>query len=170
MKDGKYIAKIVSYGLQEGKEGGKSDAIIVRFETKPDEKGEVYNQTWYGYLTEKAFERTLATLMGPLGMIATPDQVETCLERISSEGLASNMLNTEKDIELVIENEEYNGKTRPRVKWINEPGAGNEFKKLAADQVKGRFAHLNAAGVAASIQAKKPAVTGALANSSRVPF
>jgi hypothetical protein len=163
MQNGKYIAKITSYGLQEAKSADKADSIVVRFETKPDAAGEVYSLTWFGSLSEKAFERTLASLLGPLGMIASPDQVEGYLEAIATDGLASGMLNTEKEVELVVENEEYNGKTHARIKWINEPGTSNEFKKLATDQVKGRFKHLNIAGAAAAIQSKTPKVTGALA-------
>jgi hypothetical protein len=72
--------------------------------------------TWYGFLTEKTSERTMNSLLA----CGVSD-----LE--SLEGLGSD------EVELVIEHEEYNGKTRAKIQWVNRLGTGGVAMKNKAE-------------------------------------
>jgi hypothetical protein len=79
-----------------------NDQVVVTLETD-DGKDHV----WNGYFTDGAIERTVESLrhMGYDG------------------GDLADMKLTER-VELVIEPEEYKGKVRDRVKWVNKIGSG----------------------------------------------
>lgn len=115
LEPGTYKAKLIDYGISETKKGDPS--ILLKFIT---ETGDEISH--FLYLTPKAQPYTTKNLMvfGYKGQ---------ALERIA-DGPDGGLLDTDKDIELVLENEDYNDKTYLRVKWINEIGGGG-FKKLA---------------------------------------
>jgi len=150
MNPGKHIAKIVSYGISLGKDG-KSDSVFVNFQNEAKEE-----ITWFGSLSTAAAEYTLKTLIQNLGLMIGPDEVGSALERIAVDGIDSGLLNTEKSLELVVEPDTYNGKTRNKIKYINEVGAVRGFEKLAAEKAKGRFSSLNLAGTVADLNSKLP--------------
>lgn len=72
--------------------------------------------TWYGFLTEKTSERTMNSLLA-CGV--------TDLETL--EGLNSD------EVEVVVEHEEYNGKTRAKIQWVNRLGSGGVAMKNKAE-------------------------------------
>lgn len=71
-----------------------------------DPAGEAGSITWFGYFTEDSADRTL-------------DSMRHCgwagdnLGEL--DGLSAN------EVELVLDEEEYNGKVRTKVKWVNRP-------------------------------------------------
>lgn len=150
MELGKHVVKVVAYGIAEGKEG-KADSLWVTFQNK--DKNEM---TWFGSFSGGGAAVTLKTLLGPLGMIAEPDQVESCLERIAIDGIDSGLINTDKELQITVEENTYMGKTRKKISWVNELGSSVKFNAIAADKVKGRFGGLNVAGTAAAIKEGLP--------------
>jgi hypothetical protein len=101
MKPGTYKARAKEWALGMSKNG--KEQIALMFEVT---SGEYAGQsiTWFGYFTETAVDRTL-------------DSLRHC-------GWASDNL-TELDslsaneVELVLDSEEFEGKERLKVKWVN---------------------------------------------------
>ena len=147
LEQGTHLCKITTYGMIIDPEGKKTDSIFVEFENK-----DAASITWFGYLSEKAAPYTVEKLVKIFGLMAEPNEMAGHLERIAVEGIDSGLLNTEKEYELVVENETYEGKVRAKVKYINDPGAPARFGKIAVEQVKGRFAGLNLPGVVAAMK------------------
>lgn len=106
---GTHRVRVVSHVL--GRSSTGTPHVSVKFE---DVNGD--RITWYGYLTEKAMERTVATL-GILGW----DPVE-------HNGMVDSLNGTDllvgNEAEIVVEFETYNGETTAKVKWVNEVGGG----------------------------------------------
>lgn len=107
---GTYPAKAWTQ-VQFGKNANNKPFVRVKFELKGG--GSII---WDGFLTDEAAEKTL-------------EQLETCGwngKKLDShlEGMGS------KAVELVIDHEEYEGKTYARVKWVNRPG-GNVKNELS---------------------------------------
>lgn len=104
MDNGTYRARAVAGGLGETSTG--KEQVGVDFQLL-DPAFEGQHITWFGYFTDKTQESTIRTL-------------RTCgwngddLTDLS--GIDAN------DVHLVIENEEYEGKWRPRVRWVNPVG------------------------------------------------
>lgn len=99
---GKHKATVEAYAVTTTSKGDPS--VEVRFKLGED------SIVWRGYFTEKTIERTLETL-AYLGM-TTSD-----LDALGDPN--SGALEIGKEAQLTIEPEEYNGKTRMRVKWVN---------------------------------------------------
>ena len=120
------VAKDVQWG--ETKNGKKQ--VAVQFELlSGDDMGQTV--TWFGYFTDGTWKRTMESLryMGWRG-----DDL-------------SDLGPLDQQVEIVVELDEYNGKIRPKVQWVNRPGGGrvklekplgdSELKKFAA-QMKQR--------------------------------
>lgn len=91
--------------------------------------GETLN--WVGWLSEKAIERTMQTLVETLDFNGDDEVVP------GTSNLKTTSFNTTKEVELVVELETYEGKTRPRIKWVNLLGGG--FKGLTPETVRGNL-------------------------------
>jgi hypothetical protein len=114
MKAGTYKA-VAKQWRQKVFESG-TEAISVEYEvTEGPEAGQKI--WWDGWLTEKAQERTCEALM-------VSGWTGADFARLP--GLGS------KPVELVVEDEVYNGQTRSRVKWVNEPGRAAKAADPAA--------------------------------------
>jgi hypothetical protein len=146
---GTYIGKLKNYGIKMT--GAGKPQIACQFQIIEDET--VHNITWFGSFNEgKAQEMTIKTLMTVFELMCEPSEIEAMLDRIASQGSESDLLNTDKDYQLVIEHSEYNGKTQAKVKWVNNVGTGQKFEQLAAGMFKG----LNLAGTVAAFKAENP--------------
>ncbi len=104
---GTYVARAVEGQLGHSKQG--TERVAVRFEIV--EPADVAGQSiiWDGWLTEKAFDRTVESLRAA-GL--TGDDLATL------DGLGS------QNVELVLAEEEYQGEVRTKVKWVNRLGGG----------------------------------------------
>lgn len=138
IKPGKYHAKVVDYGITSSKAG--DPMMTVRFAWTDEGVEQQYN--WIGSFKEgKAQEITVKTLI-VLGLKSTDKIPEL------ADGPSSNALDLTKVVEISIENETYEGKTSPRIKWVNEIGIRNamakdDFKsKIQSLGVKGTFTAL----------------------------
>ena len=145
-QEGRFRARAV-----EGAWGHTSNGVVqvaVMFELETGAK-----LTWYGYMTEKAEERTMNSLIA-CGV--------TDLETL--EGVDSN------DVEVTIEHDTYNDKTRAKIAWVNALGTGGVAmkskidgaeKKSVLSKYKGNFLKLQKAqGVAPAKPAAKQKATG----------
>lgn len=143
-----YEAKARTWGL--GESGTGSEQVAIEFEIlTPDAPEKAL--TWYGYFSEKAFDRTIESLRicGWAG---------ANLEEIADGqgGLDANL------VSLTVEDEEYDGRTFAKVQWVNRPGGlalkaplvGERAKSFAA-QMQGRIRALDAS------QGKRPAPAAA---------
>lgn len=102
---------------------GKEQVLVTFDLLDPDYDGETIS--WFGYFTDKTQERTMQALRycGWQG-----DDV-TNLDGIS-----------DQEVELVIEHETYEGKTRAKVKWVNRLGGGVTMKAPMAEAQRKAFA------------------------------
>ena len=127
---GVHKAKIEDYGLTTTKEGLPSP--FVTFKT---EMGR--NITWYGSFIEgRARYHTVRALL-ILGLKGED-------LALFFEGLQSGLLDPKVRVNLDIQNDTYNGKTRLKVVWINKQSAvKNKLDKAGAVQ---KMAGLNLAG------------------------
>lgn len=135
--NGVYRARAVSGGLGETSTGKEQVAIECEL---MDSEGVVGPHiTWFGYFTEKTTESTLRALR-------TFGWVGDDLANLT--GIETN------EVSLVIENEEYEGRVTPKVRWVNAPGGGGIGLKapLAPDRAKSFAAKMRAAVRAFDIQ------------------
>jgi hypothetical protein len=142
----RYAAKARTWGLGETDTG--KEQVAIEFEILTAE-AEFNHITWFGYFTEKTFDRTIESLRicGWEGNDLSDLQ-----------GLDKN------EVELVIEDEEYKGNLIAKVKWVNRPGGlalkapltGDKAKSFAA-AMRDRIKALDAAG---GFKAKAPRPSG----------
>jgi len=143
MEPGKYNAKVVDYFMSETRAGNPQ--VVLKF--MMEDGNTIYH---YMSLSEKAQPYTAKTL----AVLGYEGQDVNLL----ADGPKTNILNLSKTVELVLDNEEWNGKVNLKVKWVNELG-GTNFKKLAKEEaakkligvdLRGHLAELKAQGVGTS--------------------
>ena len=133
---GNYIGTPVSAAL--GYTQGGKEQIAVLFELL-EPAGE--RLTWYGYFTEKTFDRTIESLRA-CGWTGS------ALDEFAGEAMPAGF---DHQVELVVKHEEYNGKTLARIAFVNTVGAGVALKsamdgaqaRAFAAKMKGRIAALS---------------------------
>jgi hypothetical protein len=162
IKPGTYKAKIIDYGYFQKE--GKNPSVMVQFQfveqipnpafpTTPDE--EIRKLTWFGSFNGGARPITIKTLVETLGFNGT-DGTELL------QGIGSNVLREDREYDLVIEPNTYNGQTRDIIKYINLPGVTRQVEKL--DQGTGKIV-IGGLNLAGDILAAKQKV-----NDSDIPF
>jgi hypothetical protein len=142
---GRHAVRVVSHIL--GRSSTGTPHIAVLFE---DVNGD--RITWYGYLSDAAMERTITSLR-VLGW-----------DPLKDDGRIDRLNGTETlvgaEAEVVVEAETYNGESRMKVKWVNEPGGGGLGDGMASE---------DANAFATSIRAKILAAPKPKANSQPGP-
>jgi hypothetical protein len=116
--EGKYLARPTDWGLSKTKTGDPQAFVTFEF-------GE-HKLTWFGSLKEgRAQEITIDALL-------------TCgMSSNNIEDLAKNdsgLLDTTKDVQIVVVHEEWNEKVQVKIKWVNPVGGG--IKKADASEFK----------------------------------
>ena len=119
---GKYMARIVNYGLRDSKNNGVM--ALVEMEYK-DSEGDPHRVLWRGAFAGQATQYTLKTLL-----ICGLDRDVSAM----ADGPESGVLNLQKDLMITVEPEHYEGKTYYRIAWINEPGLSNLLSRAEAAQ------------------------------------
>ena len=110
LKAGKYTAKAISAGLSETKSG--SPQAFIKFEIT--ETGEANYITWFGSMSEKAIERTVAALVTAGFQGNDFSDLEKKFNEVFSP----------KTVQLTLADEEFNGKSQLKVKWVNPTSQG----------------------------------------------
>lgn len=126
--EGTYTTKVSEYGITEPKEGQKASQAFMVFEVDTGMAG-LRKITWFGSLTDKAMEYTARALL-TAGM-----RVDN-LSALCKPGAFDD-----KQVSIVIEHEEFNEKTRAKVKWVNDV-SGAKFKTLTPEIVEAKFGNL----------------------------
>lgn len=116
---GSYIVRATAWDFGQTSKG--TDQVAVTFEVQPGEPEAGNTITWYGYFSEKATKRTLEGLKHA-GWTGKPEDFETLA------GMGT------KDCIVEVELDTYEGKTRPKVKWVNSlDGGGGAGLKAPLD-------------------------------------
>lgn len=106
-----------------GVSGNGSEQVAILFEiTQGEHAGKC--RTWYGYFSDAAIDRTL-------------DSMRHCGWDGDSLANVDNLANNE--VEIVIEEEVYEGKSREKIKWVNKP-AGLKLQNQLNGSAKDAFA------------------------------
>lgn len=114
---GKYLARPADWGISETKAGDPQ--VFVKFEFGGK------SLTWFGSLKEgRAQEITIDSLLA-LGFRSND------LSELNKE---TTILDTTKDVQIVVEHEEYNGKISAKIKWVNPLSVG--VKRMDAKKTK----------------------------------
>lgn len=90
----------------------------VEFEIVGDDEDRGGSITWFGFFTEKTFDRSIESLRH---MGWTGDDLAELPALAESGGLAT-------EIEIVVDHEEFNEKVQAKVKWVNRVGGGGRVK------------------------------------------
>lgn len=125
---GVHRVRVASHVL--GKSGTGTPHVAVMFE---DEHGD--SLTWYGYLTDKALERTIASLE-ILGW--DPVAHDGRIDSLNGTGILEG-----NPADIVVEMESYQNELRPKVKWVNRPG-GSLGDGMAVEDANAFAAQLRA--------------------------
>lgn len=123
-----------TYGwLGESKKGTRYVRVPVTIDTEGAQKGKTID--WYGYLGED---------VGRDGKTKTQRTVET-LENCFGVNWDWNNINwAGKEAEVVVELEEYDGKTRPKVKWLNNPNMDRTTGGKSPEEIEAEKAEAKA--------------------------
>lgn len=141
---GRYSAKATGPAQFVTSKGG-TEGVAVEFEiTKGDHAG--HRMLWTGYLTDKTIDRTMDSLryMG----WKSDDLLDTM-----SVGVLLD------EVELDCAPEEYEGKLRTRIQWVNKPGLGKLQGALDQTAAKLLAARLKAKAVESRTRLGTPKVT-----------
>lgn len=120
-KPGTYPAKIVDFGLLKGKNGLPQCAVMFEYQLP---EGGTDRITWFGSFNGGAKAITVEALvrMGFTGKNGSE----------LSKGNGSGVLDQNKQFEIVVGDDTYNGVTKSKVKFVNLPG-GSGFREHMAE-------------------------------------
>lgn len=148
---GKYKARPISWAL--GMTDTEKEQVAVEIEFL-DLAVTPRTLWWYGYFTPNALESTVKALraMGWEG-----------------DDLATLQLQ-DREVEVVVEHEDYKGVTRPRIRWINAPGGGPAVKKpLGTDQARAFATKMRGAILAVDQKMGRKPAGGAAQQAGQIP-
>ena len=160
---GEKIARPIGARFIKSKTGTVGIEIAFRFN-----EGTLTEQlNWVGWLSAAAIENTMDTLTNVLGF--NGDDTTDANGQLTNPHALAYL----QDVKIVVEMEEYEGKSRAKIKWVNRLG-GSGFQAISVDTIK---ADLNAIGFKAAFLAAKqggPATSQAsprtTINESDLPF
>jgi hypothetical protein len=131
------------YGwLGESKSGTRFVRVPVTITEAGAQNGKTIN--WYGYLTEKTQDRTIEALEHCFGQ-------NWDWEKINWEGT---------EVSVVVEQDDYNGKTSFKAKWLNNPNVARSDKDPVQTEAEKAEAKAKAAEIAKELAASMPRRTG----------
>lgn len=162
LADGTYRATPTDAVLSESKEGNPQ--IAVTFSLIDDPASKI---TWFGSFKSEASTEIALKALRAMGWTGNDLSVFEFGNDMPHEmaGVA---------VEIVVETEDYEGKSRTKVKWVNAPGGGVAVKNpMSAPAVKSFAARMKAAIAAFDAQNGKPTPKPAPKNGSsdaEIPF
>jgi hypothetical protein len=118
VKPGYYQARVKTYGIPEVKDG-KHPQVAITFEFM--EGNTPRELTYYGSLSPRAAQYTIDNVIRA-GLKS--DDLSTMCDENAFES---------KEVQITVTNEEYDGKMRSKITWINELG-GAKFKAICKEQ------------------------------------
>lgn len=161
LPEGTYRAQGIQASLTAAGNGTEQVAVVFNIV----DPAEFVNQkiTWFGFFTEKTLERTFKALR---------------LCGWEGDNLADLSGVDANQVDIVVEHESYEGKTRARVLWVNEAGSGGvAIRPMAEAQAKAFAAKLRAKVLAFDKKqgapkpaASRPPASRAVDEGADVPF
>jgi hypothetical protein len=148
IQPGKYRARAQADSVQFGMSKNGNEQIAVTFDILGEDDAPTgYTITWIGFFTDKTEARTVESV-GHCGWDMT-------LGPTHAERIADNV------VELVVEDEPYEGKSYLKVKWINRIGARFAFERPLEQSQRGSLfarikAHAQGRGPSAAVAAPQP--------------
>lgn len=150
LKAGKYHCKVIAPSNGWFGEAGENNTPFLRIPLEVTEEGEAQGEqiTFQGWLSDKSVERTVKNLAEVFGW--NGDLV--ALAKMTNTGPFVG-----KPCRIVTEEDEYNGKKKVVIKWLNAPDGGG--KAMVLDKAMSLAARLakRAETAAASALAEAPA-------------
>jgi hypothetical protein len=134
-----------TYGwLGESKTGTRFIRVPVTIETEGAQRGKTID--WYGYLSEKTQDRTIEALENCFG-------IDWDWNNITFAG---------KEVEVVVEQDDYNGKVSFKAKWLNNPNFDRKSGGMSPEEVEAAKAEAKAkaADIAKELAASMPRRAG----------
>ena len=151
---GRYTARVKDYGLATTMAGDPKVTVLFTFK---DEEGKQQDMFWDGFLkSPKSKEITIDALL----VCGLKGDDLTGFEN----GAESGKLDLSREVEIVVNHEEFNGKTRAKIAWVNRTG-GASFKDVSPDAVK----KLSGLNLKADIMARRKE-TGIEKPEEKLPF
>ena len=138
--NGTYRAKALSGALGESKKKG-TPYVLVDFEVLDDGPHKGHRVQFTGYFTDATSERTIDALRN-VGCTFPADD----LTDLSGLG--------DREASIVVEAETYEGKTYPKVKWVNRIGGMRVTKPIEGDNKRSFAVKMKGAVVAAKAAEK----------------
>lgn len=132
---GNKIARAKGIRFVKSQKGTMGLEVAFEFE----ENGAPARMNWTGWLTDTSIKNTLRTLVEVLDYSGDETVVDVP-EGDARTGMLANQdaINRQKQVELVVEHEEYEGKQRARIKWVNNVGGG-QFAGVAPQEVRSQL-------------------------------
>lgn len=127
---GTYRGKIVGYGISETKAGNKQ--AFITFEI-PSPGGGTVKMSWYGGLSAEAKEGKKAPAEYTIATVLECGFEGEGVEMLAG-GPESMALPLNKEMSLVIEDNEYEGNVSSRVKYVNDPSIQRGPKSVTFDE------------------------------------
>jgi len=126
VKDGTYRAKVIDYGV--GETQGGSAQLIIMFEFEAE--GAKHRRMWFGSLKEGQEGKKSAREVTAAALAVCGFRLDGDLGAFA-DGPASGQLDLNKEVDIVLGTETYNGKTNQKIKWVNEIGGGAFRERLS---------------------------------------
>jgi len=159
---GKHPARAIAAALGMAETGSYQVGVEFLFTDGPNKDSTI---TWYGYFTEKTKERTIESLK-----IAG-------LKGVDISDLSSLSASDTPTVQIVLEEEEYQGNRQVKVKWVNKIGGlamKNQLDESGAKQfaalMRGDLAAYDAEHGGGAKPAPKPNGAKPASDTSDVPF
>lgn len=155
--DERINVKVFDYGISTTKEGLPQVAVLFR-------DGEGRDYRWNGTLKPgRGQELTLDAL---IVMGLRSDNLADL-----AKGAESGLLDREKEVQLTVGDEEYQGVVRRKVKWVNEVGGGGFAQRLSETDAAAKMASLNlSAAFKAKLAERNIAIPTGGAPAKPLPF
>jgi hypothetical protein len=136
--------------------------IEVRFNFVEPSTGTPEYLNWTSWLSEGAIEYTMETLVSVLGYNGS--------EATDADGVLTdpNALNWKQEVKLVVAMEEFEGKSSPRIKYVNKVG-GSGFAGVEPESVKSDLAAVDFKAHFLAIKKNGPKKHGIVAD-EEIPF
>jgi len=125
IENGEYLGKIKNYGFKNTKNGDAMIVVLFDVEVAPDN---IQQLDWSGSFKEKAKPITLKALATMGFDFQAHDAQVKWIEMAT--GSISGALDVGTPLSLTIENEVYEGKLFPKIRWVNGAGSLGRFRNL----------------------------------------
>lgn len=143
-KPGTFDATVVDYGASTTKKG--SPMVMIRFKYEDGDK-DAHFINWYGtFASDKSSEITCEALAVCGWTTNSPADL--------AKGAGSGVLDETRQVSITLKNDEYEGKVRLKVAYINPPGGAGFRDSMGHAEAVKAFSGINIGAIAAQARKK----------------